>query len=87
MGEFQFDGPDALEFLNHILSNDRAKLEPGSGQYSLLCQDNGGVIDDLYAYRLGQDRYLLIVNASRLEVDWMWIKAQLNSRNKSLQSR
>ena len=85
MGEFQFDGPDALEFLNHILSNDLAKLEPDSGQYSLLCQDNGGVIDDLYAYRLGQDRYLLIVNASRLEVDWMWIKAQCNSNSKSLQ--
>ena len=85
MGEFQFDGPDALEFLNHMLSNDLAKLEPGSGQYSLLCQDNGGVIDDLYAYRLGQDRYLLIVNASRLEVDWMWIKAQRNSNSKSLQ--
>ena len=85
MGEFQFDGPDALGFLNHILSNDLTKLEPGSGQYSLLCQDNGGVIDDLYAYRLGQDRYLLIVNASRLEVDWMWIKAQLNSNIKSLQ--
>ena len=85
MGEFLFDGPDTLEFLNHMLTNDLAKLEPGSGQYSLLCQDNGGVIDDLYAYRLGQDRYLLIVNASRIEVDWMWIKAQRNTRHKVLQ--
>ena len=85
MGEFQFDGPDTLEFLNRMLTNDLARLEPGCGQYSLLCQENGGVIDDLYAYRLGQDRYLLIVNASQLEVDWMWIKAQRNARHKSLQ--
>ena len=85
MGEFQFDGPGTLEFLNRMLTNDLARLEPGCGQYSLLCQENGGVIDDLYAYRLGQDRYLLIVNASQLEVDWMWIKAQRNARHKSLQ--
>ena len=69
MGEFLFDGPDALKFLNQLLTNDLAKLEPGQGQYTLLCQDDGGVIDDLYAYRLGDTRYLLIVNASRLEVD------------------
>ena len=85
MGEFQFDGPDAIEFLNQLLTNDLAKLSTGQGQYTLLCQDDGGVIDDLYAYRLGDTRYLLIVNASRLEVDWMWIKAQHNSRHKSLQ--
>ncbi|MFL3666418.1 MAG: glycine cleavage system aminomethyltransferase GcvT [Verrucomicrobiota bacterium] len=85
MGEFLFDGPDALKFLNQLLTNDLAKLEPGQGQYTLLCQDNGGVIDDLYAYRLSHTHYLLIVNASRLEIDWMWIKAQRNSRHKSLQ--
>ena len=85
MGEFLFGGPDALKFLNQLLTNDLAKLEPGQGQYTLLCQDNGGVIDDLYAYRLSDTHYLLIVNASRLEIDWMWIKAQRNSRHKSLQ--
>ena len=85
MGEFLFDGPDALKFLNQLLTNDLAKLKPGQGQYTLLCQEDGGVIDDLYAYRLGDTRHLLIVNASRLEIDWMWIKAQRNSRHKSLQ--
>ncbi|MBC8244892.1 MAG: glycine cleavage system aminomethyltransferase GcvT [Verrucomicrobia bacterium] len=85
MGEFQFDGPGALPFLNQLLTNDLSRLDPGQGQYSLLCQDNGGVIDDLYAYRLSQDGYLLIVNASRIEVDWMWIKAQRNTRHKALQ--
>ena len=53
MGEFLFDGPDSLKFLNQLLTNNLAKLESGQGQYTLLCQDNGGVIDDLYAYRLG----------------------------------
>ena len=73
MGEFLFEGPGAKKFLNKLLTNDLSRLEPGHGQYTLLCQDNGGVIDDLYAYRLGPDRYLLVVNASRIEVDWMWI--------------
>ena len=85
MGEFLFEGPDAKKFLNKLLTNDLSQLEPGQGQYSLLCQDNGGVIDDLYAYRLGETRYLLVVNASRVEVDWMWIRAQHNTRYKSLE--
>ena len=85
MGEFLFEGPEAKKFLNIILTNDLSKLNNGQGQYSLLCQDNGGVIDDLYAYRLSEDRYLLIVNASRIEVDWMWIRSQRNSKYKSLQ--
>ncbi|MEE2947126.1 MAG: glycine cleavage system aminomethyltransferase GcvT [Verrucomicrobiota bacterium] len=85
MGEFMFDGPDALKFLNQLLTNDLTKLEPGEGQYTLLCQDNGGVIDDLYAYRLDPDRFLLVVNASRIEVDWMWFKAQRNTKHKALQ--
>ena len=85
MGEFLFEGQEAKKFLNIILTNDLSKLDPGQGHYSLLCQDNGGVIDDLYAYRLSEDRYLLIVNASRIEVDWMWIRSQRNSKYKSLQ--
>ena len=85
MGEFLFEGPDAKKFLNKLLTNDLSQLEPGQGQYSLLCQDNGGVIDDLYAYRLGETRYLLVVNASRVEVDWMWIRAQRNTHYKSLE--
>ena len=85
MGEFLFEGPNAKKFLNIILTNDLSRLEPGQGHYTLLCQDNGGVIDDLYAYRLGEDRYLLIVNASRIEVDWMWIRSQRNSNYRSLQ--
>ena len=84
MGEFLFEGPDAKKFLNIILTNDLSQLESGQGQYTLLCQDNGGVIDDLYAYRLEEDRFLLVVNASRIEIDWMWIRSQRNANYKSL---
>ena len=84
MGEFLFEGPDAIKFLNIILTNDLSQLESGQGQYTLLCQDNGGVIDDLYAYRLEEDRFLLVVNASRIEIDWMWIRSQRNANYKSL---
>src|SRR6184192_4340479 len=67
MGEFSVKGSAALDFLNHTLTNDLRKLEIGTGQYTLLCNEKGGVIDDLYAYRLANSEYLLIVNASRIE--------------------
>src|SRR6185295_8879223 len=62
MGEITVSGAAAAEFLNHVLTNDVHKLEPGHGQYTLLCNAGGGTIDDLYAYRLSDEVYLLIVN-------------------------
>lgn len=76
MGEFLVEGPSARNFLNSILSNDVQKLNPGQGQYTLMCHKNGGVIDDLYLYCLQHDSFLLIVNASRLEEDWQWVSDQ-----------
>jgi aminomethyltransferase len=77
MGEVQITGPGAEAFLNHVLTNDLRKLAPGQGQYTLLCNDRGGVIDDLYAYCLAPQDYLLIINASRIEADVAWLEAQL----------
>src|SRR6476620_3325189 len=77
MGEFTIRGSGALEFLNRTLTNDLRKLEPGTGQYTLLCNENGGVVDDLYAYWLADTEYLLIVNASRIEADFAWMQKQL----------
>ena len=77
MGELLFAGTGALDFLNHILTNDLRKLAIGQGQYTLLCNERGGVIDDLYAYRIRATEYLLIVNASRIEADATWIERQL----------
>ncbi len=76
MGEFLVTGEDAGSFLNAILTNDVSQLSPGTGQYTLLCKENGGVVDDLYLYCLQKNFYLLIVNASRLEADWSWISKQ-----------
>lgn len=76
MGEIQAQGPEAEAFLNRLLTNDTRKLSVGEGQYTLLCNERGGVIDDLYLYRLGPENYLAVVNAARLEPDWAWFQAQ-----------
>jgi aminomethyltransferase len=73
MGELEVEGPKAQELLQHLLSNDVSKLEPGDAQYTLLCNDDGGIIDDLIAYRTGSHRYLLVVNASNRETDFDWL--------------
>jgi len=77
MGELLLTGAGALEFLNHTLTNDLRKLGVGQGQYTLLCNQRGGVVDDLYAYRTRENEFLLVVNASRIEADQTWIQAQL----------
>src|SRR2546429_68158 len=64
MGEVLISGPGAETFLNQTLTNDIRKLSLGQGQYTLMCNEKGGVIDDLYAYRLADREYLLIINAS-----------------------
>ncbi|HXR03223.1 MAG TPA: glycine cleavage system aminomethyltransferase GcvT [Verrucomicrobiae bacterium] len=76
MGEVTASGAGAAEFLNRVLTNDIRKLAPGLGQYTLLCHERGGVIDDLYAYRLSGEVFLLIINASRIEADVSWLQSQ-----------
>jgi aminomethyltransferase len=76
MGEILAGGPAAGAFLNRVLTNDIRKLAEGQGQYTLMCNERGGVIDDLYIYRIAADEYLLIVNASRIEADAAWIERQ-----------
>jgi aminomethyltransferase len=76
MGEVTVSGAGAVEFLNRTLTNDIRKLASGEGQYTLMCNERGGVVDDLYAYRLSQDVYFLVINASRIEADVAWLKAQ-----------
>lgn len=77
MGEAWVRGPGAEEFLNATLTNDVRRLTPGQGQYTLMCRETGGVVDDLYAYRLGPEEFLLIINASRIEPDMAWLKERL----------
>ncbi len=73
MGQVEVEGPGALGFLQLVLSNDVGKVEIGGAQYSCLCNEAGGVIDDLFAYRLGGDRYLVVTNAANHETDLAWL--------------
>ncbi len=79
MGEVSIAGPAAETFLNGLLTNDIRKLAIGQGQYTLMCNERGGVIDDLYAYRFGPAEYLLIINASRIDEDVVWMEKQLGA--------
>ena len=74
MGEIETSGPGALELLQRLLSNDVARLAVGGAQYSVLCRDDGGVLDDLFTYRLGGDRYLTVTNAANHDQDLAWFR-------------
>ncbi len=74
MGQIRVNGPGAQACLNRMLTNDTAKLEVGKGQYTLMCRETGGVVDDLYVFLIGPEDYLLIVNASRIEADFDWMR-------------
>jgi aminomethyltransferase len=76
MGEVEVEGHDALAFLQRVLSNDVAAIAIGGAQYSCLCQEDGGVLDDLFAYRLGGDRYLIVTNAANHADDLAWLGRQ-----------
>ncbi len=73
MGEVEVEGPGALAFLQRVLSNDVAAIALGDAQYSCLCNEEGGVLDDLFAYRLGGDRYLLVTNSANHASDLDWL--------------
>jgi aminomethyltransferase len=73
MGEVEVEGPGALAFLQCVLSNDVAAIGLGGAQYSCLCAEDGGVLDDLFAYRLGGDRYLLVTNSANHAADLAWL--------------
>jgi aminomethyltransferase len=70
MGEFFVTGPNALELIQYVTSNDASKLVDGQVQYSCLPNENGGVVDDLLVYRFHAEKFLLVVNASNIEKDW-----------------
>lgn len=74
MGEIETEGPGALALLQRLLSNDVAKIEVGGAQYSVLCRDDGGVLDDLFTYRLATDRYLTVTNAANHPRDLAWFR-------------
>src|SRR5437660_8774445 len=66
-------GESAANWLNTMLTNNIDKLDVGSGQYTFLLNERGGIIDDLIAYRIGEEKFLLVVNASRTDEDFAWL--------------
>ncbi len=77
MGRFILTGEGTLSFLQHVLTNNAAALDPGQAQYTMLSNQTGGAIDDAYLYRIDGKEYLLVVNASNTAKDWVWLKEHL----------
>ncbi len=73
MGEVEIEGTGALAFLQRVLSNDVGAVDVGGAQYSCLCDEAGGILDDLFTYRLGHDRWLVVTNAANHEADLEWL--------------
>lgn len=80
MGEIEIHGPEAAAVCQELTVNDVQRLRPGDGQYTLLCNEQGGVLDDLILFRLGPERYLLIVNAANTAADLAWVRERAGKR-------
>ncbi|MCQ2287000.1 MAG: glycine cleavage system aminomethyltransferase GcvT, partial [Bacteroidales bacterium] len=76
MGEFTVKGTKALDLLQYITSNDVSVLYPGKVQYSCFPNGKGGIVDDLLVYQMGENDYLLVVNAANIDKDWAWVSKQ-----------
>ncbi len=76
MGEILVEGEDALLYIQKLVTNDCSKMHDGQVKYTLLCNDKGGVIDDLLIYRFNSKKYLFVVNASNKEKDYKWMKKE-----------
>lgn len=76
MGEFLIEGEFALDLIQKVSSNDASKLTIGKAQYSCMPNDEGGIVDDLIIYKIKEETYLLVVNASNIEKDWNWITSK-----------
>src|SRR5256714_14039447 len=80
MGQFIVEGAGGRDWLNGMLTNNVEKLSVGMGQYTFLLNDRGGIIDDLIVYRIGEQKYLLVVNAARADEDFAWLQNHLDQR-------
>jgi len=74
MGRLLISGQDVLPFMQYVLTNNAAALEPGQSQYTIIANETGGAVDDAYLYRIDEKEYLLVVNAANMEKDWTWLQ-------------
>ena len=77
MGEVEVKGSDSLSYLQKMMTNDISKVKNGGAQYTAMCYENGGTVDDLLVYKIEDDHYLLVVNASNIEKDYKWLEEHL----------
>src|SRR5699024_5624153 len=70
-------GPESLSYLQKMMTNDVSKLKDGGAQYTAMCYENGGTVDDLLVYKIEDNHYLLVVNASNIEKDYKWLEDHL----------
>jgi len=87
MGQIETVGPQALALLQRLLSNDVSKIPVGGAQYSVLCDERGGVLDDLFTYQVDPDRFLTVTNASNHERDLEWFRLHARSEGFTAQAR
>ena len=85
MGEFTVKGPNALDLIQRVTSNDASKLIDGQAQYSCLPNETGGIVDDLIVYKIKDNDYMLVVNASNIDKDWNWI-SKFNSKGAEMKN-
>ena len=78
MGEIIVTGPDSLSYLQKMMTNDISKIKNGGAQYTAMCYENGGTVDDLLVYKIEDKHYLLVVNASNIDKDYKWLEEHLD---------
>src|ERR671912_33574 len=87
MGEVETSGPGAEALLQRLLSNDVSRIAERGAQYSVLCKEDGGVLDDLFTYRLAPDRFLTVTNAANHESDFAWFERHAAGHDPSVRDR
>lgn len=87
MGEIIVEGKESLPFLQRMMTNNLANLVPGKAQYTFMCQEDGGTIDDLLVYMLNEDTYMLVVNAANTEKDDLWLRENVQEEHVSIQNK
>jgi len=87
MGEVTVKGPDAERYVNHIFTNDVTGMPVGKILYGMMCYENGGTVDDLLVYKMGEDNFFLVINAANIDKDWAWMQQHAKGYDIDLQNR
>ncbi len=87
MGEVTISGKDAERYVNHIFTNDVREMPAGKILYGMMCYEHGGVVDDLLVYKVADDRFFLVINASNIDKDWAWIQQQAEGFEVALENQ